>query len=73
MPVDTSRDEMVQGPLQVTAQDAPLLFTAAQLWHALPADIFVKCLGSSVLSEELNALVAARTPVGEPLPLSPKR
>ena len=64
---------MAQGPLQVPPQDAGLLFTAAQLWHALPADIFVKCLGSNVESKELNALVAARTPVGVPQPcaLSP--
>ena len=57
---------MQQGPLEVTGGDSGLLFTAAQLWHALPADIFVKCLGSSALSEELKALVAARTPVGRP-------
>ena len=55
-----------QGPQEVTGADSGLLFTAAQLWHALPADIFVKCLGSSTLSEELKALVAARAPVGEP-------
>lgn len=55
-----------QGPTEVTGPDSELLFTAAQLWHALPTDIFVKCLGSSVLSEDLKALVAARTPVGKP-------
>jgi len=55
-----------QGPTEVTGADSELLFTAAQLWHALPTDVFVKCLGSSVLSEDLKALMAARTPVGKP-------
>ena len=54
----------MQKPVPVTGLDTGLLFTTAQLWDALTADVFVKCLGSSVLSDELTALVQARTPIG---------
>ena len=51
-------------PVEVTGDDAELLFTAAQLWAALPFDVYAQCLGADTMSEEVDALRRSRAKLG---------
>jgi hypothetical protein len=48
----------------MTGDDERLLFTAAQLWAAMPFDVYAQCLGADVTSEEVDALKRSRTKLG---------
>ena len=51
-------------PVEVTGEDAGLLFTAAQLWATLPYDLYAQALGTDVVSEEVEALQQSRPRLG---------
>ena len=53
-------------PVEVTGEDARLLFTAAQLWATLPYDLYAQCLGTDVVSEEVETLRQSRPRLGTP-------
>ena len=63
-PGPTTQASVQRTPVEVTGEDARLLFTAAQLWAALPFDVYAQCLGADVLSEEVDALKQSRPKLG---------